>query len=42
MLEEKTGIDIYFDAIYSSPNEFIKDCELCFCLQRDGEVLQDP
>lgn len=34
-------IDIYFDTIFNAPLD-IKDCELCFCLQRDGQVLSTP
>ena len=43
VVEEADGsIDVYFDAVIQSPVEMITDCELCFCLQREGEVLQDP
>ena len=40
VVEEADGsIDVYFDAVIQSPVEMITDCELCFCLQREGEVL---
>ena len=37
VVEEAGGsIDVYFDAVIQSPVESITDCELCFCLQREG------
>ena len=29
------GLNIFFDAVHSAPRG-IKDCELCFCMQRNG------
>ena len=39
--QDPNGIEIHFDTIFNSPLD-IKDCELCFCLQRAGEVLREP
>ena len=38
IVNERDGgnIDVYFDAVIQSPVDMINDCELCFCLQRDG------
>ena len=38
-IEERGSIDVYFDSVTQAPQDEIQDCELCFCLQRDGEVL---
>ena len=39
--EEEGTFDIYFDTIFQAPSD-IRDCELCFCLQCNGQVLSDP
>ena len=32
---------LFFDAAHAAPRD-IKDCELCFCMQRNGQVLATP
>ena len=32
---------IYFDAVFKASRD-IKDCELCYCIQREGQVLNNP
>ena len=34
-------MNIFFDQAFSAPRD-IKDCELCFCFQRNGQVLANP
>ena len=35
------SMNIFFDAVHNAPRG-IKDCELCFCMQRNGQVLAAP
>ena len=35
------SMNLFFDAVYNAPRD-IKDCELCFCMQRNGQVLAQP
>ena len=35
------SMNIFFDSVHNAPRD-IKDCELCFCMQRNGQVLATP
>ena len=39
--ENPNALNIFFDSVFSAPRD-IKDCELCFCMQRNGQVLANP
>lgn len=40
-LEDNKNLMIYFDAIVRGSRD-IKEAELCYCIQRDGQVLSHP